>query len=337
MGDLSEGVADAAEFAGVAEAVLDSAEDAGDVADLREEIAEGEEAGGLFAEFADDGLAAIEFGEIERGSGEPAFEEAGAGGGAGAIDGGEERAVAGAAGRLKDLEITQRGRVEKEGARAAVFLELAEVFRFRAEVFGGVVNERAGGAESGVRVRETEALEIEDAEGVHHGFRARGGFEMVAGEFGREAGRAEGAEGVDGGLVVRGVAPLFEFALDEKKFGGIEGGEDGEEIRDRGIGRDFEFAGGKVEPGGVEAVFIEGDGAEIVIARGVELVGGEGCPRGKDTRELAADEFAGFGGLGLVAEGDLLAGGEEFGDVIVDRVRGQAGHRMVLALRQREA
>lgn len=334
---MGEGVADAAEFARVAEAVLEAAEDAGDVADLREEIAEREEARGLFAEFADDGLAAVEFGEIERRGGEPALEEAGAGGGGGAIDGGEKRAVARPAGGLKDLEITERGGIEEERARAAVFLELAEVFRFGAEIFGRVVNERAGGAEGGVRVGEAETLEVQDAEGVHHGFGARGGFEMVAGEFGGEARTAERAERVDGGLVVRGVAPFLELALDEEEFGGIEGGEDGEEVGDRRIGRDFEFAGGEIEPGGVEAVFVEGKRAEVVIARGVELVGGEGGSRRKDTRELAADEFAGFGGFGLVAEGDFFTGGEEFGDVVVDGVRGEAGHRMVLALREREA
>lgn len=333
-GELAERVADAAEFAGVAEAVLEAAEDARDVADLGEEIAEREETRGLLAEFADDGLAAVELGEIERGRGEPAFEKAGAGGSGSAVDGGEERALAGAARGLKDFEISERGGIEEERAGAAVFLKVAEVFRFGAEIFGRVVNERAGGAEGGVGVREAETLEVKDAERIHHGFRAGGGLEVIAGEFGDQARRTEGAERVDGGLVVRGSAPFFEFALDEEKFGRIERGEDGKEVRDLRISRDFEFAGGKIEPGGVEAVFVESNGAKVVIARGVELVGGEGCPRRKDTRELAADEFAGFGGFGLVADRDLFAHGEKFGNVGVGGVGREAGHGMVLTFGQ---
>ena len=32
-------------------------------------------------------------------------------------------------------------------------------------------------------VREAETLQVEHAQGVHHSFRAGGGFEMIAGEF----------------------------------------------------------------------------------------------------------------------------------------------------------
>jgi pimeloyl-ACP methyl ester carboxylesterase len=51
---------------------------------------------------------------------------------------------------------------------------------------------------------------------------------------------------------------------------------------------------------------------------------------------LAADQFAGFGGLGLVADGDFFAGGEQLGDVVVEGLRRQTGHRVILAFRQRE-
>ena len=79
---------------------------------------------------------------------------------------------------------------------------------------------------------------------------------------------------------------------------------------------------------------IQGDGAEVVIAGRVELVGGEGGTRGKDARELALHKPAGLRGLGLVADGDLLAGGEELGDIIVAGMGRDARHRVILALRQ---
>jgi hypothetical protein len=59
-----------------------------------------------------------------------------------------------------------------------------------------------------------------------------------------------------------------------------------------------------------------------MVARGIELVGGERGAGREDARELAFHELAGLGGLGLVADGDLFAGGEELGDVVVERVEG---------------
>ena len=136
---------------------------------------------------------------------------------------------------------------------------------------------------------------------------------------------------------MRGGFPAFEFAFDDDEFGGVEGGEDGEEVFGAGVGGDLEFAGGEVEPGGVEAGLVEEEGAEVVVARGVELVGGEGGAGGEDAGEGAADEFAGLGGFGLVADGDFFAGGEELGDVVVEGMGGDAGHGGLLALGEGEA
>jgi hypothetical protein len=79
--DLGEGVLHAAEFARVAQAVLEAAEDARDVADLVEQFAQFGEVARLGDEFADDGLAADDLRQVEGGGGEPAFEQARAGGG----------------------------------------------------------------------------------------------------------------------------------------------------------------------------------------------------------------------------------------------------------------
>ena len=160
LGELKERVADAAEFAGIAEAILQAAEDAGDVADGREEFAQRAERRGLGEEFADEGLATVDRGEVERGGGEPAFEKTRAGGGGGAVDGAEQRAFAGAAAGGENFEISQRRGIEQERAGAAVFLEAAKIFGFGAEIFRGVENERAGRTEGGVCVREAEALEV---------------------------------------------------------------------------------------------------------------------------------------------------------------------------------
>ncbi len=316
---------------------MEASEDARNIADVTEPFAEFAEVHGVGEEFADEGGAALDLGEVEGGGGEPAFEEARAGGGAGAVDGGEKRAVAGAARGLKDLQVAQRGGVEEERARAAVFLERAEVFRFGAEVFGRVVDERAGGAEGGVVVGEAKTLEVEHAEGGRDGAEAFGGFEVVAGEIGAETRLAKGVERVDGGLVVRGGFPAFEVAFDDDQFRRVEGGEDGEEVFGAGVGGDFEFAGGEIEPSGVESGFVEGERAEVVVALGVELVGREGGAGREDAGDGALDEFAGFGGLGLIADGDFFAGGEELGDVVIRGVVGYARHGRFAALGEGES
>jgi hypothetical protein len=84
----------------------------------------------------------------------------------------------------------------------------------------------------------------------------------------------------------------------------------------------------------VQAVFVAGEGTQVVVAGGVELVGGEGGARREDAGDLPADEFAGLGRFGLIADGDLFSGGEELVDVGVERVGGQPRHRMIEALRE---
>ena len=93
-------------------------------------------------------------------------------------------------------------------------------------------------------MREAEALEVEHAERVHDRLGAGRGFKMVAGELGREAAEAKSMERVRGGLIVRRGGPAGEGAVGHEQLGRIEGGQDGEEISDRGIGRDAELAGG---------------------------------------------------------------------------------------------
>lgn len=187
-----------------------------------------------------------------------------------------------------------------------------------------------------MRMDEAEALEIHDPKRVHDSFRTGGGVEVVAGEFGDEAGGGKSVQRVDLGLIVRGGLPALAFVFDHEQFGGIKGGEHRKEVGDVRIGRDAEFAGGEIEPRGVQALFIEGEGTEVMIARSVELIGGECGAGGKNTGQLSADQLAGFGGLGLIADGDFFAGSEQLSDVVIEGLRRQPGHGMILAFRQRE-
>ena len=87
----------------------------------------------------------------------------------------------------------------------------------------------------------------------------------------------------------------------------------------------------------MQAGVVVGEGAEVVVARCVQLRGVERGAGTENAGELTTDEFTGLGGLGLVADGDFLAGGEELGDVIVERDGRESGHRVVLALGECEA
>jgi hypothetical protein len=112
---------------------LEAAEDARDVADLAEQFAQFGEVARLGEEFADDGLAAVDLGQVEGGGGEPAFEQAGAGGGR-AVDGAEQRTVAGAAleakiSRLRRVAGSRRSvRVLRYSWRPRRFSGLAQRF-----------------------------------------------------------------------------------------------------------------------------------------------------------------------------------------------------------------
>jgi hypothetical protein len=188
-----------------------------------------------------------------------------------------------------------------------------------------------------VTVGQAETLQVEHAERVHDGLRAAAGLEVVTRQLGGKARRAELVQRVHGVLLVRGGLPFGEVALDQDELGRVERGQDGQQVLGMGVGRDAEFAGGEIEPRGVETGLVEGERAEVVVLRGVELVGGERGARREDAGELALHQLAGLGGLGLVADGDLFAGGEKLGDVIVGRVVGDARHRGVAALGQGDA
>jgi hypothetical protein len=77
--------------------------------------------------------------------------------------------------------------------------------------------------------------------------------------------------------------------------------------------------------GGEEVVFLRDEHPFIEVRA-----------RRKDLRDLAIDEFAGLGFLGLLADGDLASGFEQSPDVGVRRVVRQAAHGSAIAGGERE-
>ena len=86
----------------------------------------------------------------------------------------------------------------------------------------------------------------------------------------------------------------------------------------------------------MEPLAVEGERGEVVVALGVELVGGEGGAGREDAREFPAHELARTGRLLLVANGYFFPRGEDLAHIGVDRVVGDAGHRSFLPLGERE-
>jgi len=106
------------------------------------------------------GLASLDFQQVESGSGEPAFQQAGAGSGRGAVNGTEQRSLARAPDGGENLEVPQRGGVEQQGAGAAIFLQRAEVLGLRAQILRGIVDDGPGGSEGGMTVGQAKTLQV---------------------------------------------------------------------------------------------------------------------------------------------------------------------------------
>ncbi len=217
----------------------------------------------------------------------------------------------------------------------AKFAELAQVFRLGAEGFGGVMDECTGGAEGGVFAGDAKAVEVEDAEGVHYGLNPGFGFKMIIREGGAGAVAAEILKALGGGAGV--VVPSGAGFFRQQNFARVDAFEGGKEIFGVGFGGEEEFAGGEVEPGGLEVIFAEVKGEEEMVALRFDLAVGEAGPGGDDAGEFAFDEFAGGGRFDLVADRDFDALVEEFLNIIIGGVVGDACHGHSVAVGQGDA
>jgi len=183
------------------------------------------------------------------------------------------------------------------------------------------MHERAGRPEAGVVVCQPETLQVQHPDRVHHSARSARGLEMVAGQLRHEALRREAVQGAPRCFLVRSGLPARPLALDQQQLRGIQRGEDWQQVRDLRVRGHPELTRGKIEPGRVQARAVERERREVVVARGVELVGGQGRARRKDPRELAPHQFARLRRLGLVADRDLLPGRKQLRHIAVERVR----------------
>src|SRR6266542_2788264 len=106
--NLRKRVTDTAEFARIAETILQTAEDARNVADVCERFTESSQTHRLREKLAHEFLTAFDFVEFKRGRREPAFEESCAGGSDRAIDRSEQRTVSLATARREYFQVPQR-------------------------------------------------------------------------------------------------------------------------------------------------------------------------------------------------------------------------------------
>ena len=179
--------------------------------------------------------------------------------------------MAGVGGGFENLEIAQGGGVEQQGFVRAVFAKFAEVFRFGAEGFGGVIDQRAGCTEGGVVFGDAEAVEVEHAEGLHDRLGSGGAVEVVIGNAGDCAPVTEVLVKRVETLVAMGQSPLLRKVFRNEDLAWIDTFEGGEKVFWFLFGCDEELARSEVEPSGVEAFLLHRQSEEKVVALGVYL------------------------------------------------------------------
>ena len=191
------------------------------------------------------------------------------------------------------------------------------MLRVAAKTAGDVMEEGAGGGGAEGEAGATKAVEGLDAEMVAQEV---GGLGKVEGE-GIVRGRWHGE--IRGGIVTVGHEELARLQTGELVI----------ELRGRFDFGEAELAGAEVEPGEPVGFFARTDSGEVVVAVFFEpeVIEGAGA---EDAGDFAADEFA-WGDLAdLVADGDALAGFDEFGHVSAGAVVGDAAHGDVAAFGQ---
>ena len=251
-GQLGECFPDSAQFTRGPQAVLEASENPRDIPDRPEQSLQFRQERGLRQEFAHHGLPRPDGREIERGRGEPALKQAGARGCGGPIDRAEQRALAKTTGRLEDLQVAQRGGIDEQRLRAAVFLQRPKVLRLCAKILRRIADQGAGGSEAGMRVADAETLQIQHPQRFHDRPGAGRRIEMVARKLRAGAALRERMEGVDGDLFVRRIPPGVERSFRQQQLARVKRGEHRQEILRVHVGGEPEFAGRKIEPGGAQ-------------------------------------------------------------------------------------
>ena len=152
------------------------------------------------------------------------------------------------------------------------------------------------------------------------------GFEL----FGIEFGPQDLVPGLRPGVVG---AEFGGELVGDDAFAGVEPVEFGPELFRRSGFGDAEFAGADVEAGQCAAVAPGDEGRKIVVTGRIEQRVVDDRARGDDAGHLPLDDsLRQFGILHLLCDGDLDAGRDQPGEVIFQRVVGEAAHRHPLPL-----
>ena len=217
------------------------------------------------------------------------------------------------------------GVIQCEEVGALIERQAREVFDVAPEILCEVMQHATCRADGGGAIFQAEAVERRNFEMLTHG--EHGGL------------RSEGP------IIVGADGPAGSCWSRSTERGGFHrmhdlGGAQAFQFREERSFR-FDFRGEKITGGQVDEREAEGfsvrddSGKKVVPLRDehsfIEVRAGR-----KDLRDLAVHEFAGFGFLGLFADGNLATGLEQAADVIVGRVKGQAAHGDAVAGGERE-
>ena len=263
----------------------------------------------------------LDGGGIEQGTGEARRQQARAAGADGAVDGGEQRAIAGAVLGALDLETGAGGRVDGHGvglAGAAWGVERRRAAALRGLQMGG---DQAEGRDLGAG-QGAETVEGLDAiEPLEPG--------LGRGRFGQ--GLGHGLDQAAGGFQCSGEVGFGEQAVWDQDLGRLQGGQGG----GHPVSADphhLDLAGRQLNRRDRRLAGAQGDGGQAVGAARVEqAVLGQGAGR-DHPHHIAADD--GFGAalprlgriLHLLADGDLEAGADQLGQIGLGGVHRHPGH-----------
>ena len=252
---------------------------------------------------------------------DPGAQHAPAHGGLGLVQHPQQRAALfAAAQRLGQLQIAAGGPVQLHIASAVEHVQAADVVHVAFLRLGDVGQQRPRGADGGALLAQTALVHVGKAELAAQ---ADGGaqiFKAVAAALDHGV-QLLLQEADDGALVLGAVGE-----------DGLPRGEAAQLVDDMVDGVVFkagaaELAGGDVAEGDAAAAALQVDGAEVVAAPLLQHGAvGDGAG-GDDAHHVPGHQALGQGGvLGLLADGHLVAPGDQPGDVGLGAVVGHAAH-----------
>ncbi|MCY1292390.1 hypothetical protein D9M70_416140 [compost metagenome] len=319
LGQGGEGIAQAREVAGTGVAQADAREDAFHIADFLQLWLQGLEA--VAVQQAVNGvLAGFQHGAIAQRAIQPAAQQAAAHGGLAAIDHRLQGIVA-AAGKVDvQLQVAAAGSIEDHGVVDALMAQAAQVGQGGALGFLGVAQQAAGGADGQGQGLAAESLEVLYPELLAQALLRRVAVEVP----GRAATHAT--------ALLRGKA--LGPVVGDQQFGRVEAFKFGQEGLPALDLLHAEAAAGDVQHRQAEQALVAQHGSQQVVAALIEqrfVADGAGSD---DAHHLALHRpLAGGRVADLLADHHRLAELDQFGQVALHRVEGNAGHGNGLARR----